>query len=192
MRSTSRCPLASLRASCSRAGVALQPIPEYAERERLDDVLDDAEAHRASEYGGVLGGGDGDGRRPPTGARRGASAGAAGRDASRDAKHRRPGQRQQLRADRLQAKSQVEALVGVVGHASNPTVAGSIPAGRALTSAHAVIHPLVIMLVVRVVTCATRSTPKPARPHPEVDAGARQRLQPRQAGETSGPRFSQQ
>src|SRR3954470_23243957 len=44
----------------------------------------------------------------------------------------------------------VEGRVGAVGTSSNPTVAGSIPAGRAPTKHHALIHALLIMLVTRV------------------------------------------
>lgn len=48
-----------------------------------------------------------------------------GRDKKRDKNLRRSGQLQQLQADRLQAKQQVEGIVGVVRHPSNPPAVSS-------------------------------------------------------------------
>jgi hypothetical protein len=49
----------------------------------------------------------------------------------------------------LQAERQVEGIVALVDHSSNPMVAGSIPAGRTLTSDYVLIHTCAIMLVTR-------------------------------------------
>ena len=64
-------------------------------------------------------------------------------------KLRRSGQLKQLQDDRLQPEPQVEGLVGAVHHPSNPTVAGSTPAGRAFTRHHVLVHASLIVLVVR-------------------------------------------
>jgi hypothetical protein len=49
----------------------------------------------------------------------------------------------------VQAKQEVEAVDGVVRHPSNPTVAGSIPAGRALTRHYVLVHAFLILVVTR-------------------------------------------